>query len=134
MIKNGIKIVSSKVLILGFTFKENCADTRNTKVIDIYKELGEYGIMPVVVDPEADAEEAEKLYGITFDKIEDILDMNIKDSTFSDLAAYVEELRLMAIQETNKKLKGKIWGSYYKVFNSFTSPVDLYYDGIFIVS
>ena len=59
----------------------------------------------------------------------DILDMNIKDSTFSDLAAYVEELRLMAIQETNKKLKGKIWGSYYRVFNSFTSPVDLYYDG-----
>lgn len=59
----------------------------------------------------------------------DILDMNIKSSTFSDLAAYVEELRLMAIQETNKRLKGKIWGSYYRVFNSFTSPVDLYYDG-----
>lgn len=58
----------------------------------------------------------------------DILDKNIEKSMFSDLAAYVEELRLEAIQETNKKLKGKLWGKYYRVFDSFTSPVDLYYD------
>ncbi len=76
LIKSDIAVKGAKVAILGFTFKENCPDTRNTKVIDIYKELGEYGIMPVVVDPEADAEEAEKLYGITFDKIEDIKDMD----------------------------------------------------------
>ena len=62
--------------ILGFTFKENCPDTRNTKVIDIYKELGEYGIVPVVVDPAADAEEAERLYGITFQSMEAVHDMD----------------------------------------------------------
>ena len=57
-------VKNARVAIMGFTFKENCPDTRNTKVIDIYRELREYGITPVVVDPEADAEEAKRLYGI----------------------------------------------------------------------
>ena len=48
------------------TFKENCPDTRNTKVIDIYNELREYGISASVVDPEADSDEAKRLYGIDF--------------------------------------------------------------------
>jgi len=46
---------NSKVLILGFTFKENCPDTRNTRVIDIYEELQSYGITPNVFDPQADS-------------------------------------------------------------------------------
>ncbi len=50
--------------ILGFTFKENCPDTRNSKVFDIVRELREYGIEPIVTDPNADAEEARRLYGI----------------------------------------------------------------------
>ncbi len=57
---------NAKVAVLGFTFKENCPDTRNTKVIDIVKELREYGIEPVIADPQADTGEAERLYGITF--------------------------------------------------------------------
>ena len=57
---------NAKVAILGFTFKENCPDTRNTKIIDIVKELGEYGITPVIADPAADADEAKRLYGIKF--------------------------------------------------------------------
>nr|WP_288885800.1 nucleotide sugar dehydrogenase [uncultured Blautia sp.] len=57
---------NAKVAVLGFTFKENCPDTRNTKVIDIVNELREYGIEPVIADPQADAGEAERLYGITF--------------------------------------------------------------------
>ena len=61
---------------VGFTFKENCPDTRNTKVIDIYNELGEYGISPLVVDPAADAEEAKRLYGLSFGRLEDIHDMD----------------------------------------------------------
>ena len=65
-----------KADIPGFTFKENCPDTRNTKVIDIYRELGEYGIEPMVVDPAADADEAKRLYGITFDRMEDIKDVD----------------------------------------------------------
>ena len=58
-VKNLIKadktVKNAKVAILGFTFKENCPDTRNTKIIDIVNELKEYGISPVITDPVADA-------------------------------------------------------------------------------
>ena len=76
MIAADLAIRNAKVAILGFTFKENCPDTRNTKIIDIYKELGEYGITPVVVDTTADAAEAERLYGIKFGTMDDIKDMD----------------------------------------------------------
>lgn len=76
LIKGDIPVKGAKVAILGFTFKENCPDTRNTKVIDIYKELGEYGITPIVVDPAADADEAKRLYGITFDDMEAVKDVD----------------------------------------------------------
>ena len=51
MIKNEIPVKGSKVLMLGITFKENCPDIRNTKAIDIYHELVEYGINVDVYDP-----------------------------------------------------------------------------------
>ncbi len=76
LIKTDIPVKGAKVAILGFTFKENCPDTRNTKVIDIYKELGEYGIRPIVVDPAADADEAKRLYGIDFHDIKEIENMD----------------------------------------------------------
>jgi len=76
LIKADIAVKGAKVAILGFTFKENCPDTRNTKVIDIYKELGEYGIIPVVVDPAADADEAKRLYGIDFETMDAVKDMD----------------------------------------------------------
>ena len=76
LIKADIPVKGAKVAILGFTFKENCPDTRNTKVIDIYKELGEYGITPIVVDPAADADEAKRLYGITFDTMDAVTNMD----------------------------------------------------------
>ena len=76
MISADLAIKNAKVAILGFTFKENCPDTRNTKIIDIYNELKEYGITPIVVDTTADAEEAKKLYGISFGTMEDIKDMD----------------------------------------------------------
>ncbi|MBR6771625.1 MAG: nucleotide sugar dehydrogenase [Lachnospiraceae bacterium] len=76
LIKTGMAVSGARVAILGFTFKENCPDTRNTKVIDIYKELGEYGITPMVVDPAADAREAEQLYGISFHQMEEVKDMD----------------------------------------------------------
>lgn len=69
-------VKGAKVAILGFTFKENCPDTRNTKIIDIVKELKEYGITPVIADPEADSEEAKHLYGIEFVDIETINNMD----------------------------------------------------------
>ena len=76
IIKAELPVNKAKVAILGFTFKENCPDTRNTKIIDIYKELGEYGIEPIVVDETADAEEALKLYGIEFGTMADIKNMD----------------------------------------------------------
>lgn len=76
LIKADINVNKAKVGILGFTFKENCPDTRNTKVIDIYNELMEYGITPIVVDPEADADEAKRLYGITFQRMDAVKEMD----------------------------------------------------------
>lgn len=72
LIKADVPVKNAKVAILGFTFKENCPDTRNTKIIDIYNELREYGITSVIADPEADADEAKRLYGIEFIDINDI--------------------------------------------------------------
>lgn len=66
LIKANKTVKDAKVAILGFTFKENCPDTRNTKIIDIINELKEYGINPVIADPEADADEAKRLYDVEF--------------------------------------------------------------------
>lgn len=69
-------VKGAKVAILGFTFKENCPDTRNTKIIDIVKELKEYGIYPMIADPIADAVEAKHLYGVDFADMEAIMGMD----------------------------------------------------------
>lgn len=74
LIRADVAIKTARVAILGFTFKENCPDTRNSKVYDIYTELSEYGITPVVADPVADSAEAVRLYGITLADIGDIKD------------------------------------------------------------
>lgn len=76
LIKEDKNVRNAKVAILGFTFKENCPDTRNTKIIDIVNELKEYGITPIIADPQADAEEAKHLYGIEFADIEEVRDMD----------------------------------------------------------
>lgn len=72
LIKADVSIKNAKVAILGFTFKENCPDTRNTKIIDIYNELKEYGITAKIADPAADAAEAKRLYGVEFVSVDDI--------------------------------------------------------------
>lgn len=69
-------VKNARVAILGFTFKENCPDTRNTKIIDIVNELKEYNINPVIADPEADSKEAERLYSVQFIDIRQIRDMD----------------------------------------------------------
>ena len=66
LIKAEKPVKNANIAILGFTFKENCPDTRNSKVFDIVKELREYGIEPIVTDPMADATEAKRLYDIDF--------------------------------------------------------------------
>lgn len=66
----------SKVVILGLTFKENCPDTRNSKVYDIIKQLNTYGIEPIVVDPWANEQDAMHEYGVSLTKLEDVKDAN----------------------------------------------------------
>ncbi|MFT4523199.1 MAG: UDP-N-acetyl-D-galactosamine dehydrogenase, partial [Bacteroidia bacterium] len=64
MIKKGITIKDSKVLMLGITFKENCPDIRNTRAIDIYEELTDYGLIVDVYDPWASATEVKHEYNL----------------------------------------------------------------------
>jgi UDP-N-acetyl-D-galactosamine dehydrogenase len=64
MLKKRIQVNGSKVLMLGLTFKENCPDLRNTRVIDLVRELRDYGVEVDVYDPWADAEDARDEYGL----------------------------------------------------------------------
>ena len=96
-------VKGARVAILGFTFKENCPDTRNTKVIDIVNELREYGIEPVICDPEADSAEAKRLYGMEFKDISSVKDADavilavahdeFKKFTIDDIGAFFGEGR-----------------------------------------
>ena len=72
MIQANRQIKGAKVVIMGITFKENCPDSRNTRVIDIVRELQEYGIQVQVVDPVEDVSEVKREYGIDLCKLEDI--------------------------------------------------------------
>ncbi|AKX58177.1 Vi polysaccharide biosynthesis UDP-N-acetylglucosamine C-6 dehydrogenase TviB [Thiopseudomonas alkaliphila] len=65
MLKKRIHVQGARVLIMGLTFKENCPDLRNTRVIDIVKELNDYGIQVDVFDPWVNPEEAQREYGIS---------------------------------------------------------------------
>lgn len=65
-------VKNARVGILGITFKEDCPDARNSKVDDVIKELNEYGIEPIICDPVADKEDAEKFYNIKLHGIEDL--------------------------------------------------------------
>ncbi len=64
LIKDGQNVSSAKVAVLGLTFKENCPDLRNSKVIDIINEVKSFGVDPVVYDPLADSDEAMHEYGV----------------------------------------------------------------------
>ena len=64
MLKKGIQVLNAHVLILGFTFKENCPDVRNTKVIDIIKTLRDYNVNVTIHDPWANSEVAQREYGV----------------------------------------------------------------------
>lgn len=96
----GKVVKNSKVLILGITFKENCPDTRNSKVIDIVNRLKEYGIKPIIVDPQADIKEAEREYGVEIQKIEDITEVDA-----IVLAVAHNEFRKMTVEQIENLMK-----------------------------
>ena len=102
LISADISVKGAKVAILGFTFKENCPDTRNTRIIDIVNELKEYGITPLIADPEADKDEAKHEYGIEF------VDMDtIKDMDAVVLAVAHEQFKSLSMDDIAKLYNGK---------------------------
>lgn len=76
LIKADRMVKKAKVAIFGFTFKENTPDTRNTRVIDIVKELNEFGIEPMIFDPVADQKEGLNEYGLEFNNIEEMSELD----------------------------------------------------------
>ncbi len=76
LVANDKHVKGARVAILGFTFKENCPDVRNSKVFDVVKELREFGVEPIICDPVADEKQAQRLYGVTFAALSDIRNMD----------------------------------------------------------
>ena len=102
MIEAGQAPKKSKVVILGLTFKENCPDTRNSKVDDIIKRLNEYGIEPTVVDPWASERDALHEYGVTLTKLEDV-----KDADCVIVAVAHNEFRALSLDNIKKMFKSE---------------------------
>jgi len=94
-------VKGAKVAILGFTFKENCPDTRNSKVFDIVNELKEYGINPEIYDPVADKEEAKRIYGVEFTDMIAEMDAVI-------LAVAHDEFKNITVEKMNGMCAGRI--------------------------
>lgn len=84
----------SKVVILGITFKENCPDTRNSKVVDIIRRLTEYGIEPIVVDPKADIAEAKGEYGVELVTLD-----TVKEADCVVFAVSHDEFKSMGLEQ-----------------------------------
>ena len=89
MIRKGITIKDAKILILGFTFKENCPDVRNTKVVDVITALTEYGTNITIYDPWANPDEVKHEYGFTSHNLEligkfDAIVLAVAHSQFRD--------------------------------------------------
>lgn len=100
MIAAGQAPKKSKVVILGLTFKENCPDTRNSKVNDIIKQLNTYGIKPVVVDPWTSERDAMHEYGVTLTKLEDA-----KDADCVIVAVAHDEFKALSLDDIKKMFK-----------------------------
>ena len=100
MVAAGLAPKKSKVVILGLTFKENCPDTRNSKVDDIIKRFAEYEITPVVVDPLASEKDAMHEYGITLTSLEDV-----KDADCIIVAVAHDEFKALTLDDIKKLFK-----------------------------
>ena len=100
MIEAGQAPRKSKVVILGLTFKENCPDTRNSKVNDIIRRLDTYSIEPVVVDPWASERDAMKEYGVTLHSMDEI-----KDADCIIVAVAHNEFKELTLDDLKKLYK-----------------------------
>lgn len=100
MIAVGQAPKKSKVVILGLTFKENCPDTRNSKVNDIIKRFAEYEIQPIIVDPWASPQDAMHEYGVTLTKLE-----NVKDADCVIVAVAHNEFKALQLDDIKRLFK-----------------------------
>lgn len=97
MILSGKAVRDAKVVILGLTFKENCPDTRNSKVEDIIIRLKQFGVKPIVVDPWANECDAMSEYGVTLTNLKDV-----SDADCIILAVAHQEFKEMSLDEIDK--------------------------------
>jgi UDP-N-acetyl-D-galactosamine dehydrogenase len=102
MIQKDHKIKHSHALILGFTFKENCPDVRNTKVIDIYKELKEFGLEVDIYDPWANVDDVKREYGV------DLLPKLNPDTVYEAIVVAVEHREFAGIDYKKYKDSGAV--------------------------
>ena len=102
MAKSGVPISGAKVAVLGLTFKENCPDTRNSRVVDIIHELREYGIEPVVCDDVADKDGAEREYGLELTAFE-----RVKNCDAVILAVAHDEFKALSMSDYDALYKNE---------------------------
>lgn len=117
MIHADVKVKDADVLVLGLTFKGNCPDTRNTKVIDILNELGSYEIHTSVYDPVADKAEAKREYGIDIVSKAELKDFDavLVAVDHDDFKEYsVEDIKAMYSDKNENKILFDVKGIYDK--------------------
>ena len=103
MIKKGLNVNGSNVLMLGITFKENCPDVRNTKIVDVIDALEEYGINVSIFDPWANPDEVKHEYGL-------VMDNELPTNTYDAIILGVAHKEFESLDfETLKKEKGVLY-------------------------
>jgi UDP-N-acetyl-D-glucosamine/UDP-N-acetyl-D-galactosamine dehydrogenase len=122
MIKANKQINGARVAIFGFTFKENCPDVRNTKVIDVIKELEEYGVEVKVIDPVADKEDLWREYRINPSQVEDIKDM---DAVI--FAVPHDEFKTIHLDDV-KKMFGTKWYPHSEAMDEVAAASEIDFD------
>jgi UDP-N-acetyl-D-galactosamine dehydrogenase len=115
MVKKGIDTASSRILVMGLTFKENCPDLRNTKVTDIITEFSEYGIAVDVFDPWVNPDEAFKEYQIK-------LVEHLQENTYSGIVIAVAHQQFAEMNITQLRSLCKEKSVIYDVKSLF--PID----------
>ncbi|MDR5590591.1 nucleotide sugar dehydrogenase [Christiangramia sp. SM2212] len=101
MLQNDLKVKGANILVLGITFKENCPDVRNTKVVDVIKSLSEYGVNITIYDPLASPVEVEHEYGLKTTSI-------LPSSKFDSIVLTVAHKEFNDINYNNLKNKGAV--------------------------
>ena len=124
MIKAGKFIKGARVLILGLTFKENCPDLRNSKVMDVVRELETYGIEVLINDPVVDSEEAKKEYGIEIVNLSEIKEIDavivaVKHNSYLSLSK--KDIKNLFVNSEEKALLMDLKGVFdkKKMINEF---------------